>query len=101
MSPGSKTPGRSWRIIVRCWVRSGRRPRSDVLATPRVIVRLRPHLIRTDPTDRTDGPIEGGCYHRIPDRVPSSRGPGHHPLKVETRVRTPLGLRRDIAGLLD
>ena len=29
-----------------------------------------------------------------PDRVPSSRGLGHHPLKVETRVRTPLGLRR-------
>ena len=25
-------------------------------------------------------------------RVPSSRGLGHHPLKVETRVRTPLGL---------
>ena len=24
--------------------------------------------------------------------VPSSSGPGHHPLKVETRVRTPLGL---------
>src|ERR1035437_11006754 len=24
--------------------------------------------------------------------VPSSRGLGHHPLKVETRVRTPLGL---------
>src|SRR4249919_1992073 len=27
-----------------------------------------------------------------PRRVPSSRGLGHHPLKVETRVRTPLGL---------
>ena len=26
--------------------------------------------------------------------VPSSRGLGHHPLKVETRVRTPLGLRQ-------
>jgi hypothetical protein len=25
--------------------------------------------------------------------VPSSRGLGHHPLKVETRVRTPLGLQ--------
>ena len=28
--------------------------------------------------------------------VPSSSGPGHHPLKVEARVRIPLGLRRDL-----
>ena len=30
--------------------------------------------------------------------VPSSRGLGHHPLKVETRVRTPLGLLSVRAG---
>src|ERR1035441_9147824 len=34
-----------------------------------------------------------GSFHRErPVMVPSSRGLGHHPLKVETRVRTPLGL---------
>ena len=38
------------------------------------------------------------CSNAVPGRlaaarrVPSSRGLGHHPLKVETRVRTPLGL---------
>ena len=39
-----------------------------------------------------------GAQRRAPRRrpggrsAPSSRGLGHHPLKVETRVRTPLGL---------
>jgi hypothetical protein len=28
--------------------------------------------------------------------APSSRGQGHHPLKVETRVRIPLGLLRGL-----
>ena len=46
-------------------------------------------------------PARGGCYTRrgpAPAEpastcpVPSSRGLGHHPLKVETRVRIPLGL---------
>ena len=31
--------------------------------------------------------------------VPSSSGRGRHPLKVEARVRTPLGLRSGIGGL--
>jgi hypothetical protein len=35
---------------------------------------------------------EGSSCKDGPYRVPSSRGLGHHPLKVETRVRTPLGL---------
>ena len=30
-----------------------------------------------------------------PVEVPSSRGLGHHPLKVEARVRIPLGLLKD------
>src|SRR5687768_16961147 len=46
--------------------------------------------------DRTSCPFRypSGCFGLAPKRapVPSSSGLGHHPLKVETRVRTPLGL---------
>src|SRR5436190_5430343 len=34
----------------------------------------------------------GPCVDWPAAEVPSSRGLGHHPLKVETRVRIPLGL---------
>jgi hypothetical protein len=42
----------------------------------------------------------GACWRRVRSPsllglpAPSSSGPGHHPLKVETRVRIPLGLLR-------
>src|SRR5271166_5293879 len=64
--------------------------------------------VRALPPERTRGlgrdvvrrtPGVGGS--RVPfsersARVPSSSGLGHHPLKVETRVRTPLGLLYDL-----
>src|SRR5580704_6981225 len=62
--------------------------------------------VRALPPERTRAPSPGPCgtcalrratrvssLGNDPTRVPSSRGLGHHPLKVETRVRTPLGLR--------
>jgi hypothetical protein len=41
--------------------------------------------------------LSGASVHLPPAAsraVPSSSGLGHHPLKVETRVQIPLGLRR-------
>jgi hypothetical protein len=37
------------------------------------------------------------CWHTLGTWLPSSRGPGHHPLKVAARVRIPLGVQRDDA----
>src|SRR5215216_4800832 len=53
----------------------------------------------------TEGPCSSCSVHSVATlaepTVPSSSGLGHHPLKVETRVRTPLGLRSSevISGL--
>src|SRR5215216_800752 len=45
----------------------------------------------------TEGPCSSCSVHSVATlaepTVPSSSGLGHHPLKVETRVRTPLGLQ--------
>ncbi len=42
----------------------------------------------SSPSPRAPAIASPGCRHK----APSSSGLGHHPLKVETRVRTPLGL---------
>ncbi len=53
-----------------------------------------PGLAATGPAGRE---VRRGSVATLPagprPTVPSSSGLGHHPLKVETRVRTPLGLQ--------
>jgi hypothetical protein len=61
---------------------------------------------RPDPAHRAWWPVRGcqtRCWFEITclgypaSSVPSSRGLGHHPLKVATRVRIPLGLPTNLA----
>jgi hypothetical protein len=67
--------------------------------------------VRALPPERTRGssrgavqcrpdevPVRRRVAHGWSGKVPSSSGLGHHPLKVETRVRTPLGLLSIKAG---
>ena len=65
------------------------------VGSPRSVVRPGTSMIKLRWSQHQPAPCKASRRQTTSPRMaPSSRGLGHHPLKVETRVRIPLGLPR-------